>query len=151
MREVFSGDRAGSIARSRATMRAVVALERLWPLVLPALLVVALFLSLSWLGVFRLLPDTARLGLLAVLGVAFLVSLYPLRFFRRPLPAEIDRRIEAANRLRHTPLQVQSDRLRPAGDAFSDALWREHRRRMAARLERLGGDLPRTGVPETGD
>src|SRR5690606_35823106 len=31
---------------------------------------------------------------------------------------------------------------------FSDALWREHQRRMAARLEGVGGDLPRTGVPE---
>ena len=34
-------------------------LERGWPLVLPLLIVASLFLSLSWLGVFRLLPDAA--------------------------------------------------------------------------------------------
>ena len=55
-------------------------------------------------------------------------ALYPLRFFRLPRNDEIDRRIERANLLEHTPVRVQTDR--PAGDAaaFGQALWREHQK-----------------------
>jgi len=136
------------LARTRLAVRATVIVERGWPLVLPLLLVGCLFLSLSWLGVFRMLPDMARLGLLIAFGLAFLAALYPLRFYRAPTAAEIDRRIEHANRLAHTPVLVQTDRPSGQGSAFSEALWREHQRRMAASLGGVGGDLPRTRVPE---
>jgi uncharacterized protein (TIGR02302 family) len=139
---------SGRLARTRLATRIAIAVERFWPLVLPLVLVAALFLSLSWLGVFRLLPDVVR----QVAGVAFclaaLAAFYPLRFFRRPTIAEIDRRIEAANRLEHNPVSVQSDRPGGRHGAFADALWREHQRRMAERLAAVSGDLPRTSVPE---
>ena len=48
----------------------------------------------------------------------------------------------------HTPVLVQTDRPSGQGSAFSEALWREHQRRMAASLGGVGGDLPRTRVPE---
>ncbi|MDN2568374.1 TIGR02302 family protein [Aquibium sp. A9E412] len=121
--------------------------ERAWPLVLPLVVLVSLFFSLAWLGVFRALPDWARLTLVAGFALAALAALWPLRGFRLPAAAEIDRRIERANRLEHAPVSTQTDRL-SAGDAFADALWREHRRRMAARLKNLTGDLPRTRVPD---
>ena len=98
---------------------------------------------------FRALPDTWRAGRGAgVLVLRALAALYPLRFFRPPRDDEIDRRIETANLLVHTPVRVQTDR--PAGDAaaFGQALWREHQSRMAARLAGVGADLPRTAVPE---
>lgn len=123
-------------------------LERLWPLVLPVILVVALFLSLSWLGVFRLLPETARLVAGSLFALASLAALYPLRYFRKPTTAEIDRRIEAANRLEHNPVAAQTDRLSEGSASFADALWREHQRRMAERLAAVSGDLPRSHVPE---
>ncbi|HEY4192689.1 MAG TPA: TIGR02302 family protein, partial [Mesorhizobium sp.] len=71
-----------------------------------------------------------------------------LRFFRLPKPGEVDRRIEAANALPHSPVQVQSDRPSGVETGFSQALWREHQKRMAATLGHLGADLPRTHVPE---
>ena len=43
---------------------------------------------------------------------------------------------------------VQTDRPSGQGGAFAEALWREHQRRMAASLGGVGGDLPRTRVPE---
>ena len=43
---------------------------------------------------------------------------------------------------------VQTDRPSGQGGAFAEALWREHQRRMAASLGSVGGDLPRTRVPE---
>jgi uncharacterized protein (TIGR02302 family) len=137
------------LARTRLAVRATMVIERGWPLVLPLLLVICLFLSLSWLGVFRMMPDVARLGLLIAFCLAFLAALYPLRFYRAPATNEIDRRIEHANRLAHTPVLVQTDRPSGQGSAFSEALWREHQRRMAASLGGVGGDLPRTRVPES--
>ena len=137
---------AARLAASRLATRAVIVVERAWPLVLPFLLVVALFLSAAWFGLFTRLPDMARLGLVGLFGIAALAALYPLRFFKLPTASEIDTRIEAANALLHSPVRVQTDR--PGGQAsdFAQALWREHQKRMAARLGSLGTDLPSTGV-----
>ena len=139
---------AARLARTRTAVRTVMAVERGWPLLLPLVIVICLFLILSWFGVFRVLPDAGRLLVLAALGLAALAALYPLRFWRRPSAQEVDRRIERANALVHEPVRVQSDRPSGKQNAFADALWREHQRRMALRLEGVGGDLPRTRVPE---
>jgi uncharacterized protein (TIGR02302 family) len=139
---------AGRLRRTRFATRAAVMLERLWPLALPFIVIVSLFLSLSWLGVFRIMPDMARLALAVLFAAGAIVALYPLRFFRRPTTAEIDRRIERANALPHTPVLVQTDRLTGKDDSFGQALWQEHRRRMAEKLGRMSGDLPSTTVPE---
>jgi len=125
-----------------------IVVERAWPLLLPLAVVASLFVSASWLGLFRQMPDTARLVALGLFAVAGLAALYPLLFFRAPRWAEIDRRIEGANRLQHTPITVQNDRLAGRETGFSDALWREHQRRMSQKLADLSGDLPRTRVPE---
>ena len=147
-RPVFSErNLAFRLASSRAMTCAAILVERGWPLVLPALAVLALFLSAAWFGLFPRLPEGVRLAVAGAFGLAFLACLYPLRFFRPPAAAEVDRRIEAANALRHAPLQVQADRPSGHDSAFSQALWREHQKRMAARLDRLGPDVPRPGVP----
>lgn len=149
-RPTFTSDRslAGRLALSRLATRVSMTVERGWPLLLPLVIVASLFLSVSWLGLFLLLPDTARMSLMAVFGIAALAALYPLRFFRVPTSAEIDRRIEAANQLLHSPVLVQTDRPSGRESIFSQALWREHQKRMAEKLGNLGGDMPRTRVPE---
>src|SRR5262245_3819752 len=116
------------LTRTRFAVRAAMIVERGWPLVLPVLLAAGLFLSLSWLGVFRILPDLVRLAVVIGFGIAALAALYPLRFYRHPTSAEIDRRIERANKLLHTPVLVQTDRPASRGDgqgsgAFAEALW----------------------------
>ncbi|MBS9722391.1 TIGR02302 family protein [Tianweitania sp. BSSL-BM11] len=136
------------LRRRRGLTAATMVVERLWPLVLPILLVVGLFLASSWFGLFRMVPDMIRIGALAAFCVAALVALYPLRFFRQPTRAEIDRRIEASNQLLHAPVRTQTDQLTGSDDPFASALWREHQRRMAAQLGSLSGDLPNTRVPE---
>ncbi len=135
------------LSRTRASVRAATVVERLWPLLLPFAVVAGLFASLSWFGAFRAVPDWARLCLLAAFVAAAAAALFLLRFFRAPTAAEVDRRIERANRLEHAPLHAQTDRP-TADDPFALALWREHQRRMAARLDRLGGDLPHARIPE---
>lgn len=149
-RPTLSSDRslAGRLALSRLATRVSIVVERGWPLLLPLIIIASLFLSVSWLGLFPLLPDMARIGVVAAFAIAALAALYPLRFFRMPSSAEVDRRIEAANELLHSPVLVQTDRPSGKESGFSQALWREHQKRMAERLDRLGGDLPRTRVPE---
>ncbi|WP_256751768.1 TIGR02302 family protein [Mesorhizobium sp. Mes31] len=149
-RPTFSSDRglAGRLALSRLATRVSMMVERGWPLLLPLVIVGSLFLSVSWLGLFSRLPDIARIGVVAAFSIAALAALYPLRFFRMPGAAEVDRRIEAANHLLHSPVQVQTDRPSGRESSFSQALWREHQKRMAGKLDNLGADLPRTRVPE---
>ena len=149
-RPTFSSDRglAGRLALSRLATRVSMMVERGWPLLLPLVIIASLFLSVSWLGLFSRLPDMARIGLVAAFAIAALAALYPLRFFRLPGAAEIDRRIEAANQLLHSPVLVQTDRPSGRESSFSQALWREHQKRMAGKLDSLGADLPRTRVPE---
>ncbi|RUV39501.1 TIGR02302 family protein [Mesorhizobium sp. M7A.F.Ca.MR.148.00.0.0] len=149
-RPTFSSDRglAGRLALSRLATRVSMMVERGWPLLLPLVIVASLFLSISWLGLFSRLPDMARIGLIAAFAIGALAALYPLRFFRLPGAGEIDRRIEAANQLLHSPVLVQTDRPSGRESSFSQALWREHQKRMAGKLDSLGADLPRTRVPE---
>ncbi|MER9949915.1 TIGR02302 family protein [Mesorhizobium sp. M0047] len=149
-RPTFNGNRglASRLALSRLATRVSMMVERGWPLLLPLVIVASLFLSASWLGIFTRLPDMARIGLVAAFAIAALAALYPLRFLRIPGAAEIDRRIEAANQLLHSPVLVQTDRPSGRESSFSQALWREHQKRMAGRLDSLGADLPRTRVPE---
>ncbi|WP_246730201.1 TIGR02302 family protein [Nitratireductor mangrovi] len=136
------------IGRTRFSAGLAMVLERLWPLALPVLLAAGLFVALSWFGLFRMVPDTIRMAVAGLFAVAALAALYPLRFFRWPARGEIDRRIELANRLDHRPVTAQSDRLAGKDDDFAGALWREHRRRLAASLGTLSGDLPHPRVPE---
>lgn len=147
---ISSGGRslAGRLALSRLATRVSMTVERGWPLLLPLLIVASLFLSLSWLGLFPRLPDVARIVLVVAFGLAALAALYPLRFFKLPSAAEVDRRIEAANQLQHSPVLVQTDRPSGKESIFSQALWREHQKRMADKLGNLGADLPRARVPE---
>ncbi|MDG4880866.1 TIGR02302 family protein [Mesorhizobium sp. WSM4884] len=149
-RPISSGVRglAGRLALSRLATRTSMIFERGWPLLLPLAVVAGLFLSVSWLGLFQRLPDLARIGLLILFSISALAALYPLRFFRIPSAAEVDRRIEAANELLHSPVQVQTDRPSGAESLFSQALWREHQKRMAERLSSLGADRPRSSVPD---
>ncbi|MGN6467470.1 MAG: TIGR02302 family protein [Rhizobiaceae bacterium] len=136
------------LTRTRWTTRAVMLVERGWPLVLPILMVVGLYLSASWFGVFRIAPDWLRIALAVLFGLAALAALWPLRAFAMPTEAEIDRRIERANRLEHTPVLVQTDRPGGNPDDFSVALWREHQRRMAEKLASISTDAPRPNMPE---
>ncbi|WP_062204153.1 TIGR02302 family protein [Aureimonas sp. AU12] len=129
--------------RVRVFAYAAILVERVWPTLLGLALVGALFLILSWFGAFAALPPLARLGLLALLVVGLCAVLWRARRLHLPRPAEVVERIERASQLQHQPLQAQADR--PAGgDAFAQALWREHQRRMAERLRHLTGGAPRT-------
>ncbi len=118
--------------------------ERLWPLAVPLVLVIMVFFSLSWLGIWERVPSWLHVVLLGGGIVAFLGALIPLRRFEFPAESEVSRRIEVETRLDDRPISAQVDDIALGeGDEFSKALWNEHRLRMKERLENLTGGQPR--------
>lgn len=145
---LFSGEGA-ALRRLRLRAFLSIGFERFWPLVLPLILLAGLFASLSWFGLFGMMPRWLHIGVLALFGLAGLIALYlPFRF-RAPTQNDVTSRIEAINGLAHEPLAVQTGNLATGEqDPFAIALWREHQRRMANRLRNLQSGLPHTRVPE---
>lgn len=136
---------ARRVAVKRSFARLVLFAERLLPLTLLPAGLAAIFVSLAWFGVFRMLPDTVRFGLLFVLVFSFLASLLPLARLRWPSAPEADRLLEERNLLPHQPVAVQEDE--PAFDTpFARALWEEHQRRMAERIADLDAGLPQPDI-----
>lgn len=138
-------DLARRVAVKRGLGRLVLFAERLMPLALAPLCVLALFLSASWFGILRISPDWLRWTLVFLFTFAFLASLLPFARLRFPSPAEADRLLEDRNNLPHQPVGVQDDV--PAFETpFSRALWREHQARMAERIAALDTGLPKPGI-----
>jgi len=129
------------IAGMRAVAFAVIASERLLVAALPALGVAAVFLIASWLGVWRFLPDWAKVVGLVGFVVAFGWSLRRFVGFEWPSAAAVDRRLEEKSGLSHQAISIQTER--PVGDdAFSLALWKSHQARMAAGIKAIDSGAP---------
>jgi uncharacterized protein (TIGR02302 family) len=133
------------VAAKRFLARIVLFAEQVLPLLVPALSVIAIYLSVSWFGFFRIVPDWLRVILLVAFAAGFLVCLLPFRNLRWPQVADADRMLEERNGLAHQPVMVQEDE--PAFDTpFSRALWREHQMRMAQKIAILDAGLPRPDI-----
>lgn len=136
---------ARRVAIKRLLARSVLVAEQLLPMLLPLASVVALFVSASWFGLFRMLPGFPRLILLAVFILAFIASFIPFRRLHWPTIPAADRLLEERNGLAHQPVMVQEDE--PAFETpFSRALWREHQTRMAEKIAALDAGLPRPDI-----
>ncbi|WP_312472599.1 DUF4175 family protein, partial [Brucella sp.] len=72
---LFSGEGA-ALRRLHLQSFLTISFERIWPLVLPLILLIALFASLSWLGLFALMPRWLHLGVLGLFSLAAIVALY---------------------------------------------------------------------------
>ncbi|MDM7849457.1 TIGR02302 family protein [Pseudochrobactrum kiredjianiae] len=135
--------------RLRVKAALVLCFERLWPLILPVLLLIALSASLAWLGLFQMMPRWLHLTVLTAFALAFLYCLFRFHQFRLPDDQTVNSRIERENNLLHSPLQINDDQLAgQSDDPLAQALWQEHRKRMAALTERLHGFLPHPAIPQ---
>ncbi|WP_375668522.1 TIGR02302 family protein [Bartonella sp. AP36NXGY] len=122
----------------RILMWGILSFERMWVRLLPFFLVLSLFCSFSWLGLFGILGYWSHLLLLGVILFCAGASLFFLIRFRFPTMREVNCRLERVNDLRHQPLNIQTDRLCSENDEdFSAVIWREHQRRMAKQLYHL--------------
>ncbi|QEE08272.1 TIGR02302 family protein [Bartonella kosoyi] len=122
----------------RILMWGILSFERVWIRLLPFLLVLSLFCSLSWLGIFGVLGYWSHWLLLGVLLVCAGASLFFLIGFRFPTMRDVDHRLERVNDLKHQPLNIQTDHVCFENEKdFSAVIWREHQRRMAKQLVHL--------------
>lgn len=138
-------DLARRVATKRAVARFVLFCERLAPLLLAPLTVIALFLATGWFGLFRQMPEILRWVVFGLFVFAFLSSILPLGRLRWPAASDADRLLEARNHLPHQPVAVQEDE--PAFDTpFARALWKEHQIRMARRIAALDAGLPQPDI-----
>lgn len=142
---------AGATLRRRIATRiravqGILFFERIWPRLLPALCVVALFVAFSWFGFFRLVPDWLRIVALIAFAGLFIGSFFTFRGLRWPLRPEALQRLETDNRIVHQALAAQSDRLEQ-GDAFARSLWRRHQARMAEKVAAIRLAAPRPPTP----
>jgi uncharacterized protein (TIGR02302 family) len=135
-----------SLTKARLLTGCALVIERVWPLIIPALIVASTFAALAWFGLFRSVPDTVRYVFASILAVLFIASLWPLRTFRLPTRGEVSQRLETANHLPHQPIGVQTDQLASAPDDFSKALWQAHQKRMAEKLASVQSDIPRPKI-----
>ncbi|MCC6984718.1 MAG: DUF4175 family protein, partial [Bauldia sp.] len=127
--------------------RLALAWESLWPLVLPFLIVVALYLIVSWFGLWGFLPNWARIGGLVLFGLVGVASiLLPIRM-RVPSRGAGLSRVERVTGLPHRPATAANDRLASAPtDPTAVALWNAHRVRILGGLGRLRAGWASPGV-----
>ncbi|KQT44415.1 hypothetical protein ASG43_13765 [Aureimonas sp. Leaf454] len=134
---------ASRLASTRRRATGALLLERAYPTMLGLASLAALFLILSWSGIFAAVPALLRWTILSALALAGMIVLWKARGLRLPSHEAVDRRIEATSQLDHQPLAAQMERP-TSDDPFAIALWREHQARMAARLRNLSAGTPRT-------
>ncbi len=109
--------------------------EQWWPCLVAPVLVVLIFLSVSWFGLWLAVHGLLQVLLLVAFAVLFIASLWPLTTLRRITRNEAVLRVEAVSELKHQPLQTLLDKMalsenaEDALDPRSRALWQAHQRR----------------------
>jgi uncharacterized protein (TIGR02302 family) len=123
--------------------------ERLWPALARIAVVIGLFLTVSWLGLWLLLPPLGRAAALVAFAALAVASLVPLAFLRLPTAAEALRRLDRGSGILHRPATTIADELAVTPtDPHTLALWRAHvaRTLAAARAFKAGWPSPRVSV-----
>ncbi|MEI2386660.1 TIGR02302 family protein [Breoghania sp. JC706] len=134
------------LARALALARAALFWERLWPVAYRILIVAGLFLALSWLGFWWLLPVWLRWVGLAAFAGGIGYAAWPGLTLRWPTRAQGLARLEAAGHYTHHPLATLEDDLATdTNDPTVRALWQAHRARA---LKALGALTPGWPHPE---
>ncbi|EJF90999.1 TIGR02302 family protein [Bartonella tamiae] len=147
-------DRAWSLSKNAlkfARKRAfyVLTFERLWPCIMPLVLIVMMIAGLAWFGVFYYLGPITHIFLLVIFSLLALWSLFLFKNFHFVKQRDIDARIEQTSNFKNQPLEALNDRpVNGQENAFSQSLWNEHQRRMAAQLGALRVGLPDSQIPK---
>jgi uncharacterized protein (TIGR02302 family) len=105
------------------------------------LTVIGLFLVVSWVGVWLVLPFVARAAGLGLFVLAALAALLPLARFRWPSREEGLSRLDRGSGIRHRPATALTDTL-ATQDPVALALWQAQRERTLASIRRIRAGLP---------
>jgi uncharacterized protein (TIGR02302 family) len=134
----------GPLQRRVALARAVLAIERLLPLLWPAFGFIGFYLALGLTGIFAFIAWPLQALLLAATIIASALSLYDgFEDFAWPRSLDAARRLERDSGLAHRPISERDDVL-VGEDPFAKTLWALHRARALPDKFRLG--LPRTDI-----
>ena len=120
--------------------------EQLWPPLARLAVVVGLFLTVSWLGLWLVLPPLARAAGLLVFAALAIAAMVPFAFLRMPAASEALRRLDRGSDILHRPATTIADELAvSSADPYSLALWQAHvaRTLAAAGAFKAGWPSPR--------
>ncbi len=140
-----ASDGAVSLRIERAVRRARLNLivETVWPVAASVASIAALFVALSWFGLWELAAAPVRWAIVAIFGAAIVARLATLFRAGAPTRAAAFRRVELATGIEHRPATAFGDRLAgTAHDAATEALWAAHRLRLLGALEHVRAGLP---------
>ncbi len=121
--------------------RLAIAWERLWPIFARFLIVVGLFLAVSWAGAWVGLPFIARAVCFAAFVIAVVAMFVPAARFRWPTRSDALARLDRGAGLPHRPATALSDTL-SSQDPLTQALWQAQRARTLASIKRIRAGLP---------
>ncbi len=120
--------------------------ERFWPAVQIPLIVVCLYVAISFLGAWQLLGFYGSAFVSIVFFAVMAWSSYPLLRLKLPSETEGLRKVELASGLPHRPLlSYQDEQATGMDDDEALALWAAHQKALRTRLQnlRVGGVNPR--------
>jgi uncharacterized protein (TIGR02302 family) len=123
--------------------------ERLWPPLARFAAVIGLFLTVSWLGLWLVLPPLGRAAGLLIFAALAVAALVPFVGLRLPAPADALRRLDRGSGVRHRPATTIADELAVStSDPYALALWQAHVERTlaAARAFKAGWPSPRLSL-----
>ena len=125
----------------------VLAFERAWPLAAALLVLVGLFLSLSYAGLWLALPRLGRIIGVAAFGVAFLLVLVRGARWHWPDATAQLARLDRDSGARHQPASSLADALANASDDPATAqLWALHQQRLARAAAAIRLKPPRSAL-----
>jgi len=117
--------------------------EVVWPIIAPFVVLAALYVALSWLGLWRFTSTPVRYVIIAAFIAAALYFVWRVKTFVIPARAAAFARVEQATGTPHRPATSFADRLpsKPS-DPGTEALWLAHRKRVLASLNSLRAGIP---------
>ena len=141
--------RSWGFRRRIVLARAAAGFESAWAALWPSLALVGVFLVVSLLGLWSLLPAWLHALGLAALTLGLIWTLWRTRgALLWPTREAGLRRLERVNALPHEPLRSLGDRLSGgATDPATSSLWRRHQERLARALRQLRVGPPRSDLP----
>ena len=140
-----TADAVDNALLSNALVRArwIVFWERIWPPLAAIATVAGLFLVVSWLGLWLMLPAWGRIVGIIVFAALLCAAAWPFLSVRFPSLDDALRRVDRASNLPHRPATAIADTIATAkDDPWSVALWRAHVERALTSARNLTAGKP---------